>query len=442
MSWQALRRGWNTVRESAFPGNSHSSKLSTGNSEPNRKSRLETVKYTPILGTAHTEPHAPLQGPTSPEECAPYSLPRRGSVQPVRATAPVQIQTTSAATTLIPQNKAGFSSITISSRKVTRSASLPSSDTHKHILQSFRSSASPPPPAPQSMDSNPKPAGVQRKATIVKVTEQRLTSSPALDRQSQAPTPLHKNDVDTSAQKKKAAIIKVTEQRESYSPARGGDGTRRRSFTEGLHKDSHLTAASPLFHFSDSEWTRLSSSTTDQESNSGTLHRSTLNLFVCQPSAAAAPAPPEVPRKAVGPRPDRPRSCHDHVFGHSEPSKENVTQTTARKWSFGLQPEAATNPVNSIIQGATVRKAGQPAAHTLTPGRGAEERLPTAEDVKRRASLSLTLLPAPGRFLCVTLTVSLSAQRLPLSLICVFKALPRLNIHFLSAIGECYLTCH
>lgn len=458
VDWQALRRGWNTVRVSASPGCSQSIELPSGtNPDPNRKSPLvkttsvEPLKHTPLHRTTSAEPsrpHALLQGTSSTETYRSHApLRRTSSVQPIRATAPLlrtnsssqpsHIQTHSAVTTLIPQSKAGFSSITISSRKVSRSASLPGSDTCSHSSQSSKSPS--PPLTEQPMDQNSRHVTVQRKATIVKVTEQRVMSSPVPSTKRAGTLP-DSHGLDTVVHRRKATIIKVTEHRESYATAKAGSGMRhpeyRHSYTEGAYKDNNAWrqgnnsqhVAVPSYHRLDS--TKRSNptvapntSTSDPEKNGGTLHRSTLSLFVSNTPAIAAPS--EVSPKAVGGRSDRlhrPLSCYGNVFGHSEPSKENVTQPAARKWSFELPQETNINPVNSddsfISLGTAVKETGQLVADALTPNRGEEERLPPPE---RRASPCLTLIKAPGRFLSPTLTVFLSAHRLPLSLISIFK---------------------
>ena len=165
----------------------------------------------------------------------------------------------------------------------------------------------------------------------------------------------------------------------------------------------------------------------------------TLSLFMSSPPAIASPAPSEISPKAVGQRsgrPHRPLSCYGNVFGHTEPSRENVTQPPARKLSFGLPQETGTNTVNHnsrfISPGMAAREAGRLVAHTLTPKRSEEERAAAPEAASKRASPCLTLIQAPGRFLCRTLLVS--THRLPLSLISIFKGLFCLNIHFLCAI--------
>lgn len=456
---------------SAFPGGSQSNEFSTGTgSDPNRNSSLtKTTSIEPLKHVAHRttsadpcKPHTQLQGTNNTETYKSYTpLHRTGSAQPISATTPLSttnshsqashIQTSSAVTTIVPQNKAGFSSITISSRKVSRSASLPGSATRGHSSQSSESPS--PPPGLRSMDPNSRQVTVQRKATIVKVTEQRMMSSPVLSTK-RVGTPPDSHALDTVVHRRKATIIKVTEHRESYSPAKEGSGTRhpeyRHSYTEGVYKENSMWSqgnhsqhnAAPSYRHLDSTNRPNSAvaphkSTSDAEKNGGTLHRSTLSLIVSTPPAIAAPAPSEVPLRAAGrrsDRPDRPLSCYGNMFGHTEPSKENATQTVARKWSFGLPRETDINPANPdrsfISPPPAGEEAGQKVADTLEPNRGKKERLPP----ERRVSPSLTLIKAPGRFLCPTLTAFLSAHSLPLSLISTFKGWRSLNIHFLCAI--------
>ncbi|AWP17898.1 putative centrosomal protein C10orf90 -like [Scophthalmus maximus] len=430
VGWQALRRGWNSVRASAFPGCSRSIER---NSDPNGKS--------PPMSAAGVEAleHARLHGATSAEPCGPQTLPqgtnrsaearspraplhRANSVQPVRATAPLlaansgpqpsRIQTSSAVTTLIPQNKAGFSSITISSRKVSRSSSLPDPDTRDHSCRS-------PPPSHRPVDPNYRHVTVQRKATIVKVTEQRVTSGPVPGAKSVGAPPASQG-LDTVVHRRRATIIKVTEHRESYSPAKVGPGTRppeyRHSYIEGVYEGNDTCSrgnqsqhtARPSCQLLDSTKTPGPSvarypATPDPEESGGTLHRSTASLFMSNPPAVAATAPSAVSPRAAGPRwdgpPRRPRSCYGDAFGHTEPSGASATRPAARKWSFGLPPETATDPVNSdrgpVGPGAAVEDGGQPVARGRGPSRGEEERAPAPGAAVRRASSCLTLIPAP-----------------------------------------------
>lgn len=479
VGWQALRRGWNVNRLSSPPGGSHSNELPTGTSS-------DSYRKSPLMKTTSVEPlkHTPLHQTTSADPCRPHILPqgtnrtetykshtplhRTSSVQPLRPIVPLcstssssqpsKTQTTSAVTTLVPHSKASFSSITISSRKVSRSASLPISNRPTCYHSAAKSRESPSPlPAHQSVDPKTRQVTVQRKATIVKVTEQRMMSSPNPSAK-RAGTPPTSHDMDTVVHRRKATIIKVTEHRESYSPGNKGSRVRhpeyRHSYTEGLYKENSMWSQGnhldhntvPSYHHLDSTDRAYSAvapntSSCGPEKNGGTLHTSTLRLFVSNPPAIAAPASSESSPKAVGQRwdrPHRPLSCYGNVFGHTEPSKENVTQPAARKWSFELPQETNINPVNSsssfIRPGTAVNETGRPVADTLKPNGGERERLPSPEDAVRRSSPSLSLIKAPGRFVCPTLTVFLSAHRLLFSLISFFKAWQCLNIHFLCPI--------
>lgn len=435
-SWQVLRRGWNTNRASALPGGSQSIELPTGaSSDPDWKSplmkttSLEPLKHASLHQTASAEPWRPstqLQGANNTDTYKSHaSFNRTSSVQPLRATTPLcgtnhssqppHLQTSSAVTTLIPQNKAGFSSITISSRKVSRSASLPGSSSQS-------SEANSPLSAHETMEPHIRQVTVQRKATIVKVKEQRVMSSPALGTKREG-TPTASHGLDTVVHRRKATIIKVTE---SYSSAKTERGTKhpeyRHSYTEGVYKDNSTWSRSqhtsePFNHQLDSRGklnhaVTPNTPTPDPEKNGATLHRSTLSLFLSNPPAnRTAPSPSEVSPKAVGQRSDRrhrPLSWYGNVFEHTEPNNENVTQAAGRKWSFGLPQETDTNPVNSdsgfISPETAVKEAGQPVANNLEPNRG------NAEDPEWRASPCLTLIKAPGTRLCPTLTDFLSAQ--------------------------------
>ncbi|XP_047464260.1 (E2-independent) E3 ubiquitin-conjugating enzyme FATS isoform X2 [Mugil cephalus] len=425
--WQALRRGWTTNRVSGFPGGGKPDDPPTGtHSDPNRKSPLirttsntEPLRHSPLCRTTSADPcrtQSLLRGANATEACKSHApLQRTSSAQPVKATASLcgannraqlsRIQTSSAAATLVPQNKAGFSSITISSRKVSRSASLPGSQT---CSVSSRSSESPSPPAldHQPMDPSSRQVMVQRKATIVKVTEKKVISSPAPSRDRTRMAPAD-HALDTVVHRRKATIIKVTEHSESYRP-RSRHPEYRHSYTEGAYQDrsawsqgNHAGShAEPSNHIVNSGPNSTVNAFTSEQDRNGTLHRSTLSLFVSNPPAIAAPSSSEVPPKGVGQRsvrPHRPLSCYGSVTGNAEPSKENVTQPVARKWSLGLPQETNNNPVNFnssfISPGRAVKEAGQPVADTLKSDE--KEILPAPEDAMRRASASLTLITAP-----------------------------------------------
>ncbi|XP_005919564.1 (E2-independent) E3 ubiquitin-conjugating enzyme FATS isoform X4 [Haplochromis burtoni] len=392
VGWQALRRGWNTNRVSAFPGGSKTIELPTGtNSDPNRKSLL--------MKTASTEAlrHPLLNRTTSATGNSPQ---------------PSDIQTNSAVGIFIPQNKPGFSSITISSRKVSRTASLPGSDTSNHSSQSRES------PSPhnsldhQPMDPNSRHLTVQRKATIVKVTEKRVISSPVSNTNT-ARTPPGSNGLDTVVHRRKATIIKVTEHRESYSPGRlrAKHPEYRHSYSEGTYMGNNTWSQEN--HSQNNEQPSYrhlnfipnsaapNTYTSDPEKN-GSRHRSTLSLFLNNPPGVAAPTSSEISPKPVGQRSGRlhrPLSWYGNVIGHTETSKENLTQPSARKWSAGLPKETDINPLNSdnsfISPGKAVKRPGQLVAETLKSKAGEKERLPLPKSTLQAESSSLTLIKAP-----------------------------------------------
>ncbi|XP_030611405.1 (E2-independent) E3 ubiquitin-conjugating enzyme FATS isoform X2 [Archocentrus centrarchus] len=391
VGWQALRRGWNTGRVSAFPGGSKSKELPTGtDSDPNKKSLL-------------MKRHPPLHRTTSAmaPPCGTNNSPQTS-----------HIQTSSAVATHIPQNKAGFSSITISSRKVSRTASLPGSDTSNH---SFQTSESPSPLSSldhQPMDPNSRHLTVQRKATIIKVTEKRVISSP-VPNTNRPGTPPGSNGLDTVVHRRKATIIKVTEHRESCSPGklRAKYPEYRHSYTEGMYMGNNTwSQGNHSQNNEETSYCHLNSTPnsaapntfpSDPEKN-GSRHRSTLSLFLTNPPAAAGPASSEVSPKALGKqsgRPHRPLSWYGNVIGHTEMSKANVTQPSARKWSFGVPRETSINPMNSdscfISPGKAVKGTGHLVADTLKSKGDEKERLPLQKTTTQTESSSLTLFKAP-----------------------------------------------
>lgn len=394
VSWQALRRGWNTNRGSAVPGGSQASQLPTGT---NRKFPLMTTNSPQPdecapRGTTSAHPWKSHSQPQGTDSTGTYGPSTPSGVQLVRATAPAygtggssepsRAQTSSAVTTIIPQNKAGISSITISSRKVSRSESFSGTGTNKP-------SPSPQRARNQAMDPSPGQFTVQRKATIVKVTEQRVMSSPAPSRKGAGAPPAHQV-VDTVVHRRKATIIKVTECRESYGGSKGGPESRpkhpeyRHSFA-GDHQPSHNAA--PSYQGS----TKLSDRTPEPNRptaniGGGMLHRSTLSLIVSSPPAIAAAPPSQAPLRAAGQgsrRQQRPASCYGDVCGDAE-----------ARWRRSFEPsrEADGGPVSPP---ADAKAAGQLVACTSEPSGGDTERWQA--ETERRMSPSLTLIKAPGR---------------------------------------------
>lgn len=423
VSWQALRRGWNTNRGVAVPGGSQSSQLSTGTNrtfplmKTNSPEPLERAPH-PTTSADPCKAHAQVQGTNT---IGTHGSSIQSSVQPVRATTPVyrtssslepsHTQTSSAGTTIIPQNKAGFSSITISSRKVSRSESFSGFHANKP-------SPSPPAAQNQAMDLNSSQFTVQRKATILKVMEQRVTSSPAQNSEHARTPPAHQV-VDTLVHRRKATIIKVTEHRESYGGSRAKHPDYRHSFTEenstSSQESQSLHNAAPSYQLDSTKRSNTASEPNKFTSDvgGGMLHRSTLSLIVSSPPAVATPTPTQPSLRATGRSSgpsQRPVSCYGSVCGYTE--SRNALQPTARRCSFELSQEANMSPVSSssrlISPPTEVKEAGQLVANTLEPSGGDKERLQT-ETTERRMSPSLSLIKAPGRTQCpssATLPVS------------------------------------
>lgn len=378
VGWQALRRGWNSNRAPTFP----------------EGGRPDPLQVSPHRGSP-AQQRLPLQGENGGGGGGGW--PR---TQPLRATAPLgttespsssHIQTNSAVTTLIPQNRAGFSSITISSRKVSRSASLPGS------AHPGQSQSPPPPAADQPMDPNSRQLMLKRQATIVKVTEQRTVLSgpgsdpdPGAGPEGSSGSLLANQAPDTVVRRRQATIIKVTERRQSFTPAATAGGRKpenRHSYAGSGHQGDYM-----LYHTSTHPSPDRALTPGKASSHTDSVHRSTLSLTfsghatgtatVAPPPAAAvspppatavalptataataattAPSPFPLMRPTSSGRSVRPQSCYGNV---SEPSKELVTAAppAARKWSFG--------------------EGGDPMGL-----------------LERRASPSLTLIKAPGRF--------------------------------------------
>lgn len=341
VSWQALRRGWNTNRGAAVPGGLQSTQLSTGTDKKfplvktNSPEPLERAPHTTSADYCKT--HTQVQGTNT---VGTHGASTQSSVQPVRATTPVyrttssssvdpsHTQASSTGTTIVPQNKAGFSSITISSRKVSRSGSFAGFHANKTSL-------SPSPAQNQAMDPNSSQFTVQRKATIVKVTEQRVTSSPAQLSEHARITPAHQV-ADTLVHRRKATIIKVTEHRESYGSSKEGPESRtkhpdhRHYFTEGNSKEPQsLHKAVPSYQLNSAKSSPTASelSKLSPDKGGGMLHRSTLSLFVSSPPAVAAPTPTEPSLRATGQssgRSQRPASCYANVCGYVEPRNKEM----------------------------------------------------------------------------------------------------------------------
>ncbi|XP_054656800.1 (E2-independent) E3 ubiquitin-conjugating enzyme FATS isoform X2 [Dunckerocampus dactyliophorus] len=315
--WHSLRRGWNTNRTSEPP-----------------TPRVEEHPKRPQTSSTSCKVFIPLRRASSGHPVTPPDqLLKHSSLQPSH------IQTSYAATTLVPHNKVGFSSITISSRKVARSASLSSLDRPAYDYLAKTGQHLPDVPMDQTS------SGAQRKPTIVKVVEQRTTLShrPAV--------------LDTVVHRRKAAIIKVTEHKESFSPARETSQP-----PDGTHKENGT-------------WSQGSHPETSPDGKNGNIsNTSTLRLLVNNPPASS---------ELSGQKPKRPLSCHGDVFPHGDrPSEESVPPPPAvRKWSFGLPQETTQR---------------NPASWSpLSPAEGARDAWKLRKDEWRRSSPCLTLIQTP-----------------------------------------------
>ncbi|XP_055085817.1 (E2-independent) E3 ubiquitin-conjugating enzyme FATS [Periophthalmus magnuspinnatus] len=303
ISWQALKRSWRLNRALALPGSSPSNKNQTRiNLDP-----PEPKTFTQSPSAHREKPESLRTAFVDPsKDTATYKTPlhRSSSTQPLKAS---HIQTNSTAKTFIPENKTGFSSITISSRKVCRSSSLPPT----------------PSPSQESMDANSRHIMVQRKATIVKVTEHRVTTSPIRNVKPDL-NQLTSQKLDTVVHRRKATIIKVTEHRERFSPTNvTRNNEYRHSYTEGFYNDNRV-------------WMQGNQAIPNPTPiDSKPIHKSTLNLIVTStppPSVLSPPTKSEF-TNATSQRPQRPSSCYGNVFGKSEDVEEKL-QPLTRKLSF------------------------------------------------------------------------------------------------------------
>lgn len=373
VGWQALRRGWNSNRSPTFQEGGRSNPIQVS---PHRDS---PVQRRPLL-----------QGENGGGVGSgwPRTQPLRAKVPLGQTELPSHIQTSSAVATLIPQNRAGFSSITISSRKVSRSASLPGSTVPGQSPSPHL------PAADQPMDPNSRQLMLKRQATIVKVTEQRtVLSSPS---PSPDPGPGTGPDgstgtlsthqaPDTVVRRRQATIIKVTERRQSFTPAATAGGRKpeyRHSYAGGGHQgdytphhtstqptpDRVLTSGKTFPHTDGVHRSTLSLTLSGHATGAATLALPPATAVATPPSTAMTPSDSTTSTMPLNPllrstrsaRSVRPQSCYGNV---SEPSKELVMAVppVARKLSFG--------------EGGDLM------------GR-----------LERRASPSLTLIKAPGMF--------------------------------------------
>ncbi|KAG1930469.1 hypothetical protein F2P79_022361 [Pimephales promelas] len=174
-----------------------------------------------------------------------------------------------------------ISSITITSKKVTHTSSLPKSG---HL---------------SSMATN-NPAAERRKALVVKVTEQRMKSTSS---QNLALTPgCNHEEIDHGVVlRRKATIVKMTEQREHFNREK----PNRHSYSEGLDTSESKVHPSPLNPVS------LEPGRNQWRSQ----HRSSLSLYLNKHSTTEEETKPL----------RRPLSCDASWFNHTEHGANAVT---------------------------------------------------------------------------------------------------------------------
>ncbi|XP_076154948.1 (E2-independent) E3 ubiquitin-conjugating enzyme FATS [Alosa pseudoharengus] len=274
--------------------------------------------------------------------------------------------------------KPGFSSITITSRKVTRSASLPESGTSSSPERPRSAS----PAGSMSRSAGCAAVPLRRRAVVVKMTDSRVTTSSTttgqgagLQRSPQTAFSAACSAVDLREAysgepvvlRRKATIVKVTEESESYRlrPVPGEGQTRARrsevrySYTEGLQ---------PMRYTSDPP--SLTRGGAVGERIVPKLHRSTLSLHV---TTAPCTDPPGGERvyagRSSGSR--RPVSFHAGMCSHSQPALESFSDLLPRGERPGLPrktdmaPSHLTSSKVSLPAGPVRRDAGHPEARTL-----------------------------------------------------------------------------
>ncbi|CAL8304696.1 unnamed protein product [Lota lota] len=370
LTWQSLRRGWGLNKISAPSGGSkvssrsHGADVQTPPTPPPEVWRL----HPPLRGTSSTQPAGSTAFPAATDSTSRPSPGETGSAATAAAT-------TSAA--LVPHDKLSFSSITISSKKVTRATGLPPGNYNYNNNDNNNDNVSPsgypgqPPPRP---GASPPPNAVtlRRKATIVKVTEQRMTSAPspsATPAQRSSPDPDHVAPGDgpgglgdTVVRRRKATVIKVTEHRESYGAAvaHGDRRPYRHSYTEGVYTEDSVwregpqgpqgprdppehNPVAPTRYVEPPQRALCQRGPPEDRALHRALHRSTLSLVLSNGGGE----PPGVARP-------RPASCYGNVFGHTEAARGGVETKPclARKLSCGILPQEAGNIPSQPSSGA------------------------------------------------------------------------------------------
>ncbi|XP_030630742.1 disintegrin and metalloproteinase domain-containing protein 12-like [Chanos chanos] len=268
-----------------------------------------------------------------------------------------------------PKVKTSITSITISSRKVTRSASLPNTRPPSQLGNGDPDASTMPMSNPVDHPSSGSHVTARRKAVVVKVTEQRVTTNtktqPAEATESFLTAAGYGSQTKETKWepvilRRKPAIVKMTQHEERFK--RGTDGTKRRpefrhSYTEGLWSSANSlpyesaplgTAQKPPeeelnFTFCQKRTpVNLAEQGVSQE-NKPKLHRSTLSLYFGSPSTKEGALDSSNTDEWDMPR--RPVSCYAGVFRHTEPSFDD--DPTLHYRSLELQQKTNIDPVSS-----------------------------------------------------------------------------------------------
>ncbi|KAG7462998.1 hypothetical protein MATL_G00190670 [Megalops atlanticus] len=280
-----------------------------------------------------------------------------------------------------PTMKAGFSSITITARRVSQAPREgpgpdPAVQVDGHVTQPAGTHPSPAQSAtPTSSPQDHAPVMRRRKATIIKVTEYRQTRCSG----------------------DKVAMTRPPEFRHSYSEGEGKadalsqfwiqDGldqvgsSPRRSVHSYAHPEVPSGSMNSVLYLDKS----LSVSLLEPES-SREVHRSTLSLYLGGPSPTEGPA--ESRKRDESDRPSRPRSCAG-VFGDPDPGRAGTAGPALKQWCLSLPVKSnqahTSNSTSSLNPRAC--SPGLPPAGTWRPSTEAVGRRGNAND---RACPSLT----------------------------------------------------
>ena len=269
------------------------------------------------------------------------TLPRNSCTQPPTDTLHPTLHTSA------PQTKKSFSSITIASRKVTRTASLPETGAPPG-LERPRSAS---PAGSMSRGAGAVPVLLRRRAVVVKMTESRETicSSDTVQAtraqngprtaHGAAADPRHAHGTEPVVLRRKATIVKVTEERESYriSPVSGGGQSQARrsevrySYTEGLQPSRY-------------SWDPQTRPLEAAERSVPKLHRSTISLHLSTPPFTN-PAGDERADAGRSTGQRRPVSFHEGMLSHPQPAWESLSDLLPHRASCqrpGLPPKTSS----------------------------------------------------------------------------------------------------